>query len=110
MCRSPWAYVFRQFPRDVTRNLENFRDFQLDDVIKAGGTPSAIAMKAFIITNTEKGRIAIVVNRVVRNHAAVYPYAESYDIMWGFNQLQSLCWSFERMIYPLHELWCKGLA
>ena len=110
MCRGPWAYVFRQFPCDVTRNLENFRDFQLDDVIKAGGTPSARAMKAFIITNTDKGYIKIVANRIVRNHAAVYPHAESYDLMYCFNQRPILCWSFERIIYPLHALRCGELA
>ena len=56
MCRSrnPWAYAFRKLPSEVTHNIESFRDFTLEDVIKNGGTPSALAMKAFRITNNGK--------------------------------------------------------
>ena len=44
--RSPRAYVLR-LPRGVSRNIEAFRDPVLEAVIKAGGTPSCRAMKAF---------------------------------------------------------------
>ena len=44
--RSPHAYALR-LPREITRCIESFRDPVLEAVIKAGGTPSALAMKAF---------------------------------------------------------------
>jgi len=31
----------------VTRNIDSFRDFKLEAVIKNGGTPSALAMKGY---------------------------------------------------------------
>ena len=61
MCRSssPRAYALRKLPCEVTRNIDSFRDFKLETVIKDGGTPSALAMKAFTITNNGEGLIHI---------------------------------------------------
>ena len=61
MCRSssPRAYALRKLPCEVTRNIDSFRDFKLETVIKDGGTPSALAMKAFTITNNGGGIIHI---------------------------------------------------
>ena len=49
MCRSrsPRAYALRKLPCEVTRNIDSFRDFKLEAVIKNGGTPSALAMKGY---------------------------------------------------------------
>ena len=49
MCRSssPRAYALRKLPCEVTRNIDSFRDFQLEAVMKVGGTPSALAMKGY---------------------------------------------------------------
>ena len=61
MCRSssPRAYALRKLPCEVTRNIDSFRDFKLEAVIKNGGTPSALAMKAFKITNNGEGLIHV---------------------------------------------------
>ena len=45
--RSPRAYALRKLHCELTRNIEAFRDFQLEAVMKAGGTPSALAMKGY---------------------------------------------------------------
>jgi len=45
--RSPRAYALRKLPCEVTRNIDSFRDFKLEAVIKNGGTPSALAMKGY---------------------------------------------------------------
>ena len=111
MCRSrsPWAYAFRKLPCEVTRNIESFRDFTLEDVIKNGGTPSALAIKAFRITNNGAGRIDI-------GHEASDWFADTmtyYRNIWsplGFRTDNvTVCWERDRTVLAEYELRCRRL-
>jgi len=88
MCRpSPRAYAFRKLPREVTRNIESFRDSKLEAVIKAGGTPSALAMKAF--TFEKCGQFPWIKPRV--GYICGIPYCQVYTLEWGYRNPCKSC-------------------
>ena len=78
--RSPRAYALR-LTREVTRIIEAFRDPTLEAVIKAGGTPSALAMKAF--TFEKCGQFPWIKPRIRG--------CKVYTLEWGFRDPCSSC-------------------
>ena len=111
MCRSssPRAYALRKLPCEVTRNIDSFRDFKLETVIKDGGTPSALAMKGFRITNSGEGRIDI-------GHETNDPCWHTmtyYRDIWSFFGFRTdnvtVSWERERSVLALYELRCRRL-
>ena len=108
------AYALK-FNKDVTALIYSFRDFMLEDVIKVGGTPSAIAMKAFTINNPGSGYIDIERGPHYQRYIDKYKcWVETYRAIpfpWGRDpELRELCWAPNRTVLVMSGLRRVGLT
>ena len=80
MCRSrsPRAYAFRKLHCELTRNIDSFRDFKLEAVIKNGGTPSALAMKGYRFKRTRDG-VSMIIRSLPNNNIRRLVMVDTYN-------------------------------
>jgi hypothetical protein len=110
MCRSssPRAYALRKLPCEVTRNIDSFRDFKLEAVIKAGGTPSALAMKGFRFkrTHREGTKVRPLPGNYIRGIVVIDTPSDWYAIPeeWRSRPHTEIrdCLRFSNILTPMH--------
>ena len=103
------AYSLK-FNNDVTKLIYSFRDFTLENVIKEGGTPSAIAMKAFKIVNYGYGYIDIERGPQYQRYQDKWKcwvetyLIETYPVFWPVDKTLRPIWMPSRTVLALSGL------